>query len=201
MTTPKAPAMISLSRSPAGAIGALRSRHRLMRTLAAFVCLAFTLLILAPTAAAARAASERRVPAVIPGAERELAATLSALRMQLAERDDRPAAGPGAVVSAVPEGPGPDPFATLRQRLDTVDPQVDADFERIGQWIGKEGLPAPIAARHREAQVRYQAQMAQLRERLDGITGATEVTERKNRSLPPTGRPGGFPLRHPARGR
>ncbi len=110
------------------AIGGLRRSHGLMRTIAAIVSLAFAMLILAPTAMAARAEIERAQAAEAgnstQSAEAQFAKTLENTEDRLARlierlgRQENPAAEQAAIKN-------------LRKEVKRLDAKIIDNFNRL----------------------------------------------------------------------
>jgi transglutaminase-like putative cysteine protease len=159
------------------AIGALRRSDRLMRNLAAGVALAFTMLILAPTAAEARTVLEKRDPLAVPqtGEEAQLAHLLRQVEERVEQLEARLARGEEASNEQ----------AVLRQLesgLRQPERTIRRNFAAIGDWIDARGLDPVIAQRHRQAVTAFESRLAQLYDQLATLAAARGNSEQLGRS-------------------
>ena len=159
-------------------IGFMRGASLAMRVLASVIVITFTMLILAPTAQAAR--EELNTPDAIAKAapetsdEAEFSKKLQQLEKKLEKLQEKLDQGLDGSVELADVRQLDN---TLRQ-LDTV---VTQHFDELRSWIEAQGLSAEILQRHDDTVSTYRAELTMLLSNLEAVDTATDETDRKNK--------------------
>jgi hypothetical protein len=154
----------------------LRRAPGLLRGIALVVAVAFTLLVLAPAAAAAREAYERQGQAAPgPGSdERAFSDTLVRLERRLARLAER-------LAHHLDTAEDTQDLGRLQRRLERLDSRIQARFARIAERLAEQGLPAIIRERHAAMVAHYRQALATLLADLRAIAAAPDPATRAAR--------------------
>ncbi len=160
-------------RQDANTLGTLRASHRIMRATAAFVSLAFAMLILAPTAVAARAEMEKieQRSALQSGDEAEFARTLRKIENQIERLEAKLARGEDANNEKVL-------IKQLENGLRQLEGALRGNLDSLSDWINDKGLDPVIVQRHQQAVADFDTRLAQLFAMLTAIDTATDNASR-----------------------
>ncbi|WAK00608.1 transglutaminase-like domain-containing protein [Methylobacter sp. YRD-M1] len=141
----------------------MSASHQFMRSTAATVLIAFTLMILQPTLAAAQAAKHAK-PAATPdhSAEAQLSKTLQKIEDRLARTEAKLQKHQDASTER-------HELKQLRQTLKQLDAAAQEDFAQVEQHIHDHHLPTVILERHQAMVEHYQQELQGLTEELDGL--------------------------------
>ena len=144
-------------------IHSLRGFPAFMRSTAALVLVAFTLMILQPTIAAAQAAKHAKpVPTPDSSAEAQLARTLQQIEDRLAQTEAK-------LQKHQDAGTERHELQQLRQTLKQLDATTREDFAQVEQHIHDHHLPSVILERHQAMVEHYQQALQNLTDELDGF--------------------------------
>lgn len=139
----------------------MRTRNSFMRGTAATVLMAFSLMILQPTVAAAQAAGTATV-APDTSAETQLSKTLQRIETQLARAEEKLQNQQDASAERFE-------LKQLRQTLIQLDATVREGFTQVEQHIQDHHLDPVILDRHQAMVDHYQLELQSLTDELDGI--------------------------------
>ena len=155
------------------AIGALRKSQRLMRTVAACVSLAFVMLILAPTAVAARVQIEKRNQraALQASDEAEFSRTLRRIEERIERLETKLARGEDGNSEQAQ-------IKQLENGLRQLERSIRRNLDTLGSWIGDQGLDPLIAQRQQQAVSDFETRLAQLYAKLSALEAAGDTNER-----------------------
>ena len=155
------------------AIGALRKSQRLMRTVAACVSLAFVMLILAPTAVAARVEIEKRNQraALQASDEAEFSRTLRRIEERIERLETKLARGEDGNSEQAQ-------IKQLENGLRQLEKSIRRNLDTLGAWINEQGLAPLIDQRQQQAISDFEARLAQLYAKLSAIEAAGDAGER-----------------------
>ena len=172
----------------------------LMRITALAIIITFTMLILEPTAVAAKVLHEEHQQAVIDAAREEAAqlaktlqtveTTLTELQTVLADETQLAKLNLGQIQKT---------FKGLKQQLLDLDEQVQIDFDAVGNHLQAKKLPLEILQRHQNAQSTYHQHLATLLGNLEGLIAVKkkgqlhEKTEKALKHLKPLQKQGKHP--------
>jgi len=155
-------------------IESVRRNHPLLRSVAAIVVVAFSMLILSPAAAATRAEIERQQKEATTeaGVEQQLSRVVRQLEHRLTTIQRKLNAAENAQSDQQQLKP-------LQQQLKNLDRQVQQKFTRIEADLIAKGLPAKILERHQTMVGSYQAELATMLANLIAIEAATDDHSRQ----------------------
>jgi hypothetical protein len=141
----------------------LRGLPAFMRSTAALVLVAFTLMVLQPTIAAAQAAKHAK-PVTAPdhSAEAQLSRTLQQIEDRLARVEHK-------LQKHQDAGTERHELKQLRQTLKQLDAAAQEDFAQVEQHIHEHHLPSVILERHQAMVEHYQQALQNLTNELDGF--------------------------------
>ncbi len=156
-----------MERSQSSLIGILIRARAFMRATATVVALSFTMLVLAPSAAAARQALAAPVADVpqLDNAQAQLARTVLRIRRLL------DSARPGQAKSQQGE------LASLAAQLRNLDKTLSDKLTETGERLKKKGLPEKILARQTALVQIYRQRLDTLEAQLDAIRAAGSEDE------------------------
>jgi len=157
----------------ASLIAYLRHARGWLRCMALLVTVTFAMLILAPTAAAAREEYERsqQDAALATSDESELARTLQRIEVRLAHLVKKLAKRLDAVQDA-------DDLAALRKKIERLDARIDKRFGKIEQHLLERDLPVVILERHRKMVATYRTELAALSSNLEAAAQESDIGAR-----------------------
>jgi hypothetical protein len=141
----------------------MSASHRFMRSTATTVLIAFSLMILQPTIAAAQAAKHAK-PVTAPdhSAEAQLSRTLQQIEDRLARTEHK-------LQKHQDAGTERHELKKLRQTLKQLDATTRENFAQIERHIHDHHLPSVILERHQAMVEHYQQELQGLTEELDGF--------------------------------
>ncbi|MBN2701233.1 MAG: hypothetical protein JXR29_07270 [Methylothermaceae bacterium] len=148
-------------------LASMRHTSRFMRGTAASVLIAFVMLILQPTIAAARSANTPAPPRHSDGVEAKLSRTLQLIERKLASAEDKLQRHQGASAERRD-------IRQLRNTLKQLDSAARKDFARIERHILDHQLAPVILERHRAMINNYRRELQSLIDALEGIEASSD---------------------------
>jgi hypothetical protein len=168
--------MSKITAPNASLITDLRSARRVLKGVALLVAVAFTMLILAPTAVAARDeyARQQQEAARVPTEEAQLSRTLQRIEARLARFSER-------LERRLDTADDAEDLAKLRRKVERLDHVIEKRFGRIGERLQERGLSPVILERHRAMVATYRAELSELLVNLDAVELASDADTRAQR--------------------
>ena len=151
----------------------MRSANTFLRAVTAIVVITFGMLILAPTAMAARAETQRlkQQAAMAPSDEEKMSLVMQKVEKKLSELQ-------GSANTEKLQGKKRE-LLELRDELLELDKTVSSNFDEIGKRIKQKKLSSVILKRHQDAVQRYRQGLNETLQGIDGIEQEQQSDKQK----------------------